>query len=609
MEENINLLIEKISSGHEEGKFLNYIHYIQFPRYKKMEDNARINFSFPLTMLVGKNGSGKSSVLHAIYGAPKSKSTGDYWFTTVVDPIEEGKNKYFYGYKKDKDSEIKEVLKKRQPSIKGPDYWESAALDTKIGMKEDNNTDSESRNDPVSKAVLYFDFRSELSAFDKYFHFYKSKPDRKQRKFERKNKDAKEYIKKQAPLLKRVFDGEKKVAYFNHPFDALHEELQIIDNKNGKEKLDAINYILGKDYSEIKLVYHRTYESWGTSVMVTTKNGTKYSEANAGSGENAVINLVCTILDTPRNALILLDEPEVSLHPSAQKKLKIFLLNMIKKNQHQIIISTHSIVLIEEMPRGSLKLFEENELGTTIISNDVYYKEAFFSIKEEAHGTNLIICEDSSAKILIDGMLNKLKIENFFSVEYRHGGADTLITKHLPILALDKMYDKVFIILDGDKQPEKIIKFSEIAVGLASNVSALEDNIKGLTTSNCLIKALIDGGKNGSNKQQKIEVYQEYLKYAENHLYFLPGKLIPEAIVLSNEFVKECYSIGDEEVINNQSAKQIILNICNKIFPDESCMDATMKMATKLWIENDDSYGYKNQLEEVLNSIYQYCNT
>ena len=39
----------------------------------------------------------------------------------------------------------------------------------------------------------------------------------------------------------------------------------------------------------------------------------------------------CTVLSAPNNSLILLDEPEVSLHPSAQKKLKIFLLHKIRE--------------------------------------------------------------------------------------------------------------------------------------------------------------------------------------------------------------------------------------------------------------------------------------
>jgi energy-coupling factor transporter ATP-binding protein EcfA2 len=78
-----------------------YITHIRFPRYKNMAADARIDFTFPITALVGANGSGKTSVLNALYGAPNRYSTGDYWFSTKVDPIEEGEgspNRFIYGH-------------------------------------------------------------------------------------------------------------------------------------------------------------------------------------------------------------------------------------------------------------------------------------------------------------------------------------------------------------------------------------------------------------------------------------------------------------------------------------------------------------------------------
>lgn len=608
MEENFDKLVKKISKDYADDKYTNYIKYIQFPKYKNLRDGSKIEFDFPLTMLIGKNGTGKSSVLQAIYGCPKGKSTGEYWFTTSVDPIEEGKNKYFYGYKKEPNTRIKEVIKKRQNSVKDPDYWESDALDIKVGMKPDNDMDNETRNNPVDKNVVYIDFRGELSAFDKYFHFYKSKPDHKLRKFEQKNKESKEYVKKHSIYLSKAFRGEK-VAYSNHPANILHDDLEVIDMKNGAEKLNAINYILGKNYIEIRRIYHRIYEAWGNSILLQTKNGIQYSEANAGSGENAIINMVCAIIDAKRDSLILLDEPEVSLHPSAQMKLKIFLLNMVMKKHHQIILSTHSMMLIEKMPKKAIKLFEVNDDGITDIYNDIYYQEAFFNIKERIDRKNLILCEDVSAQIFIEKILSELNIEAFFSVEYRHGGAETLITKHLPILALDEMYDNVFIILDGDKKPQNIIKYSQIPIGEINNVDNLEQYIKGLTSSSCAINALVDGGKNGSVESQKIEVYKKYLEYAESHLYYLPGNCIPEAIVLQFEGADDIYGKEILKPVDNKNAKEIVANICQTIFSQDSCMDSTMVMLTQRWIEAGSVKAkYFDEMCEMLKHIFKYCN-
>lgn len=605
--QSIDKMIEKIRTDYESGLFLNYIKYIQFPKYKNLEKDVRIDFSFPLTMLVGKNGTGKSSVLHAIYGMPMNRSTGEYWFATDVDPIVDAENCYFYGYQKDKNAKIKEVLKKRQPSTKAIDYWETAALNTKLGMQPDFDLDRDSRNAPVEKEVIYFDFRGELSAFDKYFHFYKSKNDKLRRKFEQKRGESKGYIQRKSGFLNRIFSGEKRVAYPQHPENILHDNMEVISENNGRNILKEINEILGKKYIEIRRVYHRVYESWGTSVKVKNENGMTYSEANAGSGESAIINMVCAIVKAPHNSLILLDEPEVSLHPSAQKKLKFFLLNAIKKYHHQVIISTHSIILIEDMPKEALILLEENECGKVKITNNVFYKEAFFNIKEEVLGKNLIICEDSSAKILLECVLHKMQLNDYFSVEYRHGGADTLVTKYLPIFALDReIYDNVFLFLDGDKEPEKRVLYSELSVGEAEDVDILKECVKNLTTSRTEIPPLIDGRDKEGNLKQKKDVFKMYLQFAEEHLYFLPNKMIPEAIVLSEETVRESADHNYSEV-TNQNAKNILKKIADILYTGESCKDACMNMLSKTWSTNIKNAEYIKMCN-MLNGIYEYCN-
>ena len=55
-----------------------YISHIRFPHYKNLVPDLKIEFKYPITALVGVNGASKSSVLRAIYGAPKNKSVGDY---------------------------------------------------------------------------------------------------------------------------------------------------------------------------------------------------------------------------------------------------------------------------------------------------------------------------------------------------------------------------------------------------------------------------------------------------------------------------------------------------------------------------------------------------
>src|SRR3954447_20853494 len=98
---NDEIALLEANRGKYEKIFPGYITHIRFPRYKNISDGARIDFTFPVTALVGSNGSGKTSVLNALYGAPARKSTGQYWFSTKVDPIEEGEgspSRFIYGH-------------------------------------------------------------------------------------------------------------------------------------------------------------------------------------------------------------------------------------------------------------------------------------------------------------------------------------------------------------------------------------------------------------------------------------------------------------------------------------------------------------------------------
>jgi transposase len=70
-------------------KFDPYISHIRFPHYKNLAPDLKIDFDFPITALVGPNGTNKSSILRAIQGSPGNENLGVYWFSTSTDPIAE----------------------------------------------------------------------------------------------------------------------------------------------------------------------------------------------------------------------------------------------------------------------------------------------------------------------------------------------------------------------------------------------------------------------------------------------------------------------------------------------------------------------------------------
>ena len=83
------------------------------------------------------------------------------------------------------------------------------------------------------------------------------------------------------------------------------EQNRYLETLNNNE-LEIISNILGRDYSEIKIIFHKLYHNWGYSILLKT-DFHNYSEAFAGSGEMAVIRLVHGVLNTEPASLILRD--------------------------------------------------------------------------------------------------------------------------------------------------------------------------------------------------------------------------------------------------------------------------------------------------------------
>src|SRR5262249_32794459 len=132
--------------------FLPYIEEIRFPMYKTLNDGLQLSLGWPITALIGPNGTNKSSVLQAISAAPEGRSLAQFWFSTEVDNIDMGPrgkatHRFIYKYKFDKSGVSAECRKYRGSKpyrsaevpkpLKGrrdPDYWEPTKRVDSDGM-------------------------------------------------------------------------------------------------------------------------------------------------------------------------------------------------------------------------------------------------------------------------------------------------------------------------------------------------------------------------------------------------------------------------------------------------------------------------------------------
>lgn len=541
----LNLGDEITSLERNRGKydkiFPGYITHIRFPRFKNIADGTRIDFTFPITALVGSNGSGKTSVLNALYGAPAGQSTGQYWFSTKVDPIEEGEgspSRFIYGHRNANFNGVVETRKARvrkiRDGIPNPNYWEPTKETTGDGMiepdlKGDKKIEGRSKDrwNPVSRKVLYINFRKELSAFDKYFYFGKDPtphaPPKKGGKVSPLRISSKmDQVRHDAELLARVIEVGN--TSYVHRGRKVATENRLLD----KNELEMVSYVLGREYEEARWIRHRLFKGdGGLSVVFKTKHG-RYSEAFAGSGEVAVTSCVVQVLAAGRGTLVLLDEPEVSLHPGAQERLLAFLAKMARTRQLQVIFSTHSPHLITALPVDAIKTFNQIDDGRFVVFPSTHPYAAFRRLGAVGGGEVRILVEDKLAKAVVQQALLTFADQAnaaVFKVEYLSGGAEAILKYQVPVLMAAPGH--TLVLLDGDKK--KLEAFVD-----PNTIPVAEDETLGAK----ILEAVgvepvftVDGGAGGGDVVQRVAAQRKYLAWLRENVRFIPT-LCPEELVL-----------------------------------------------------------------------------
>ncbi|MGY4177640.1 ABC-type transport system involved in cytochrome c biogenesis ATPase subunit [Bradyrhizobium sp. USDA 4518] len=506
-------------------KFDPYISHIRFPHYKNLAPDLKIDFDFPVTALVGANGTNKSSILRAIQGSPGNENLGVYWFSTSTDPIADtgARNAFIYGYHHSGAGKVVEVLKLRIKKNEDPDYWEPSRALASYGMAKFDGPNAQNKNktrwDTITKPVIYVDFRQTLSAFDRAFYYGTKEQGQTFR-------DRKNFLRKRSPRLAEAI----KLGATSYSF---HGE-RIVGNVNRlltDEELKFACSILDRDYSEIQWVRHRFFNVNGATCVLRTSD-ISYTEAFAGSGEFAVVRLVVALARAKPGSLILLDEPEVSLHPGAQERLMKFLFARVKKLKHQVVLATHSAGIIRWLPPEAIKvLVVDPSTGKVVLPSQASAaEEAFFHIGEPIAGKTTVIVEDELAKHIVIKAIKRggASFASRFSVKFYPGGSQTLWSSYLPVFSAEARSD-VLVLLDGDRKPSAELPDPEQVAEAGSE--QLRETLNGY--AGVKIKFGVDGGAEGGNKVQVSAAVRGLVKWAREHVDYLPGT-IPEAFVWDN---------------------------------------------------------------------------
>lgn len=519
------------------GKLEPYLRYIRFPHFRNLRDNLKIDFTYPVTALVGANGTNKTAILRAIQGCPDYYNVGQYWFSTSLDPIKpEERHRFIHGYIAQSTGEMVEVIKTRIARKDDPDYFEPSRPLVQDGMvrlpplprgTKETQDRVGTRWKAINKDVIYLDFRSQLPAFDKYFY---------QLPYNASIKtiaDKKAFLRRKSIHLVASIDSVRtRHRHYNR------ERIVAPSLSMSADLVHEVSKILGRTYESISIIQHRYFGFDGYSVRLRASSH-NYSEAFAGSGEFAVVMLVHEIARAKGASLILLDEPEVSLHPGGQRQLLAYLREQAKLRRHQIVISTHSPEMIRELPSEAIKLFQEqpNDGKIDLISQNTDPRDAFFRLGVPNEISHSIFVEDPLAAAIVATAIRPLgeSVHRQVAITSVPGGASQIYNL---IPAFAAFNQPCLVILDGD-QREEIPDVSTVPD------SDIEDTLRRLL-GGAEPKLLLHGGNDPGLAAKKLQEMRSVISWMARHVSYLPGDG-PESLLLALE--------GDTSTYNSSTAK------------------------------------------------------
>ena len=213
---------------------------------------------------------------------------------------------------------------------------------------------------------------------------------------------------------------------------------------------------------------------------IPLSDGKFYTEQNFSFGEIIMINLFHDIKNAVNGSLILIDELEMALHPSAQIRLIVALKELAKDKGLTILISTHSSSIIRA--EKNVIFLEQDDLGNINVIYQCPPAKAIGAIgmREDTSPDIIVLVEDSMAKSFFNALKQKYfslqEESNYLDIRILEiGGYENVI--HFFIEANNYIfYDNVYVSSFMDKDVETdIIPYPQY--GNSAMIRKYEENM------------------------------------------------------------------------------------------------------------------------------------
>lgn len=357
---------------------------------------STIEFNYPITAIAGTNGSGKSTILALVSCA--FHNSGGF---TPLSKVRQKINYYTYS-----------------------DFFIFAAEE----------------KGPLSELKIKNHYlTSDVARFPKTqgLDIRKKKPSGKWNDYNTRPKRVVSYL-----GINRILPPSESSLFRSYKRSFAEKELSD-DIRN--LLLESLCTIFGRNYSKLKLKEHKNCR------LFIVNNGILYTGYNMGAGEHAVLNLLYEIITAGKGALIVVDEIELGIHISAQKSLVRVLKELCKKYHCQIVCSTHSQYILEELPSDGRILIQSSSNSTTILP-DVTPEFALTNMSGSNVPELTILVEDERGEDFLKGIIASELRRRVRICQI--GSADGPIPRHMAAYYREGNH-KYCSFMDGDKRGKR----------------------------------------------------------------------------------------------------------------------------------------------------------
>ena len=181
--------------------------------------------------------------------------------------------------------------------------------------------------------------------------------------------------------------------------------------------------------------------------------GAAYSELHMAAGERAILRLSREIAQL-EGALVLIDEIEAGLHPWVQQLLMLQLQQLALRNDLQVIVTTHSPVVLDTVPAHGRIFLERDDAGHVAVLppyRDIVQNALYGRSSDVLN----LLCEDAVAEGILQGVFDVLLPRERIRRESVRIGRDTgaeEFPKHATAFRKFGQIRNFVFVLDGDQR-------------------------------------------------------------------------------------------------------------------------------------------------------------